>query len=165
MSEKEQTEQKDTSCEKCEEYLTGWKRALADYDNLQKDLSRERSEMRQRMKEDMAYQVIAVLDNFDQATKFQPEDLPEKANTWLMGIMHVKTQLEGVVTEIGVEPYGAIDDMFDPHLHDAGGERHDPEKKDQQILEVVQRGWKLGDRIVRPAKVIVNNINEDKSTN
>ena len=146
-----------TRCETCDEYLAGWKRALADYDNLQKDLARERTEIRTRVKQDVAHQLIAVLDNFDQAAKFKPEGLSKELEVWLMGLMHVKTQLEGVVREMGLESFGSLGELFDTHLHDAGGERTEEEKADQEILEVVTRGWKLGDRIVRPTKVIINN--------
>ncbi|MBI4435594.1 nucleotide exchange factor GrpE [Candidatus Uhrbacteria bacterium] len=157
MSE-EQTPQP-TSCEKCDEYLAGWKRALADYDNLQKDLARERTEIRTRVKQDVAYQLIGVLDNFDQAAKFQPEGMSKELEVWLKGLMHVKSQLEGVMREMGLEAYGVVGEIFSTHLHDAGGERSEEDKADQEILEVVTRGWKLGDRIVRPAKVIINNKN------
>ncbi len=148
---------KEVRCQKCEEYLAGWKRALADYDNLQKDLARERAEIRARVKQDVAHQLIGVLDNFDQAAKFQPEGLSKELEVWLTGLMHVKTQLEGVMRDLGLEPYGAVGETFDAHLHDAGGEKSEEDKADQAILEVVTRGWKLGDRIVRPAKVIINN--------
>lgn len=149
-------EEKKNTCEKCDEYLAGWKRALADYDNLQKDLARERTELRARLKEDVAHQLIGVLDNFDQAAKFKPDGLSKELEVWLMGLMHVKNQLEGVMRDLGLESYGSAGETFDAHLHDAGGERTEEGKADHEILEVVQRGWKLGDRIVRPAKVIIN---------
>ena len=143
-------------CTKCDEYLAGWKRALADYDNLQKDLARERTELRARLKEDVAHQLIGVLDNFDQAAKFKPEGLSKELEVWLTGLMHVKSQLEGVMRDLGLESYGSVGETFDSHLHDAGGERTQEDKADHEILEVVQRGWKFGERIVRPAKVIIN---------
>lgn len=159
QEEEGRDETETASCEKCAEYLGGWKRALADYDNLQKDLARERSELRLRAKEDVAHQLIVVLDNFDQAAKFQPEGLAKDVETWLMGLMHVRNQLEGVMQDLGLMSYGAIGETFDVHLHDAGGERTEEGKEDQEILEVAQRGWKLGEKIVRPAKVIINNKN------
>lgn len=146
-------------CKKCDEYLAGWKRALADYDNLQKDLARERTELRARLKEDVAYQLIAVLDNFDQAAKFKPEGLSKELEVWLTGIMHVKNQLESVLRDLGLESYGSVSEMFDAHVHDAVGEQTQEDKADHEILEVIQRGWKLGERIVHPAKVIINNAN------
>ncbi|TAL50836.1 nucleotide exchange factor GrpE [Patescibacteria group bacterium] len=153
---------KENRCEKCDEYLAGWKRALADYDNLQKDLARERTEIRTRVKQEVAYQLIAVLDNFDQAAKFTPEGLGKELEDWVRGLMLVKTQLEGVMREMGLEPFGSVGELFDAHVHDAGGERTEEEKIDQEILEVVTRGWKLGERVVRPAKVIINNLINSK---
>lgn len=157
QEETAQEEVETTSCVKCVEYLGGWKRALADYDNLQKDLTRQRSELRTRAKEDVGYQIIAVLDNFDQAAKFQPEGLPKEVETWLMGLMHVRNQLESVMQDLGLMAYGAVGETFDAHLHDAGGERTEEDKEDQEILDIAQRGWKMGEKIVRPAKVIINN--------
>ena len=143
-------------CAKCATHLDGWKRALADYDNLKKDLMKERGMIRQSAKEDVAHSLIAVLDNFDQAAKFQPEGLTGEAETWLVGIMHVRNQLESVMSELGLEPFCAPGEVFDPNLHEAAAEREEEGKKDQEILEVSMRGWKIGEKIVRPAKVVVN---------
>jgi molecular chaperone GrpE len=129
----------------CEEYLAGWKRALADYDNLKKDLGRERGEMRAAAAVNMAYQLLPVLDNFDAAMKHAPED------SWAKGIGHIRSQLDEVLRQMQVEPYGAVGDAFDANLHDAvGGEG-------EKVSEVVSRGWKMGDRIVRAAKVFIGN--------
>lgn len=144
--------------ERCEEFENGWKRALADYDNLKKDLSREKQQNRSAMIEQITSQILPVLDNFDQATRFQPEGLDDKAKNWLSGIMHVRSQLEDVLKSFGAEPFCQEGDSFDPHTCEAVTERHEPEIADQVILEVTQRGWKLGEKILRPAKVIINNL-------
>lgn len=134
---------------KCDEYLAGWKRALADYDNLKKDLGRERSEMRASAVADAAMRVVPVLDNFDAAVKFVPPEVDDKLRNWLDGILFIRTQLENALRDMGVEPFGAVGEPFDANRHDAvGGEG-------ETIAEVVARGWKLGDRVVRPAKVTV----------
>ena len=148
---------KEDPCKKCDEYLAGWKRALADYDNLQKDLSRERTDLRARLKEDVGRQLIDVLDNFDQATKYKPPGVSKEVEVWLMGLLLVKNQLEAMMRDLGLEPYGNVGELFDAHLHDAAGERTQEGKADHEILEVLARGWKLGDRVVRPTRVIVNN--------
>ena len=147
-----------TSCEKCDEYLGGWKRALADYDNLKKDLGRERGEMRQYIKVGMAEELLTVLDNFDQAVKHRPAELTKEVENWVAGVCHVQNQFDDLLKGLGLEPFGAVGDGFDANLHDAAGERVEEKKKDQEILEVQTRGWRMGDRVVRPAKVIVNNI-------
>jgi molecular chaperone GrpE len=145
-------------CEKCKEHIDGWKRAMADYDNLKKDLIKEREQIRKHVKEDMAHEIITVLDNFDQAVKFVPENLEPEVKNWITGITHVRGQLESVLTSQGVEPSGEIGEIFDPNIHEAIGERTEDDKLDQQILEIQLRGWKLGDRIIRPAKTIINQI-------
>ena len=138
--------------------MEGWRRALADYDNLKKDLVRERVEIRARAREDLGQQLIAVLDNFDQAAKFQPQEVSKEVQTWLTGLMYVRVQLETVLQELGLEPFGEAGTLFNAHLHEAAAQRSEPEKSDQEILEVFQRGWKMGDKIVRPAKVVINNL-------
>ncbi len=141
-----------------EEALTGWKRALADYDNLKKDLVREKDQMRKHEREDLVQQIIPVLDNFDQALKFQPKGLSNEMKNWLQGIMHIRTQIEDVLKGIGVTTFGQEGEVFDPNKHEANSEETDKTKEDQIILKVNKRGWVLGEKIIRPANVTVNNI-------
>lgn len=142
--------------DKATEYLAGWKRALADYDNLKKEQGRERVEMRAAATADAASRIIPVIDNFDTAVKFVPEGIDAKLKNWLMGILFVQTQLDEVLLQMGVEPFGEVGDLFDANLHDAVGERADEKVAANAIVEVVARGWKMGAKIVRPGKVIVN---------
>ncbi|MEI6511433.1 MAG: nucleotide exchange factor GrpE [Candidatus Uhrbacteria bacterium] len=141
--------------DKAAEYLAGWKRALADYDNLKKEQGRERVEMRAAATADAASRIIPVIDNFDTAVKFVPEGIDAKLKNWLMGILFVQTQLDEVLLQMGVEPFGEVGDPFDANLHDAVGERADEKVAANAIVEVVARGWKLGSKVIRPAKVIV----------
>ncbi|MBI4714131.1 nucleotide exchange factor GrpE [Candidatus Uhrbacteria bacterium] len=142
--------------EKCEEYLNGWKRALADYDNLKKELAGERVQMKNLAIEQMSLSILPVLDNFDQALRFKPVGLDDKSEKWLQGILHVRTQLENMLQEIGLEPFGKEGELFDPHLHDAIAQKESKEKESGTILEVQKRGWKHGERLIRPAIVIVS---------
>jgi len=142
--------------QKCDEYLNGWKRALADYDNLKKELANERVQMRNTAIEQISFSFLPVLDHFDQALKFKPDGLDEKSEKWLQGILHVRTQLENVLQEMGLESFGKEDDQFDPHLHDAVSEQESKDVELGIILQVLQRGWKRGDHIIRPAKVVIS---------
>ena len=146
------------SCEKCEEYLTGWKRALADYDNLKKDLAKERTAIREGTKEMLAHDLVQTVDHFDQALKHKPDDLPSETEKWLSGILHVRKGLEGVLKNLGLESFGEVGMLFDSATCEAVGEKSDESALDNEILEVLHRGWRLGERIVRPAKVIINNL-------
>ena len=144
------------TCHHCDEYILGWKRALADYDNLKKDLSGERSRMREHICEDTIQRIIPVLDNFDAALAFKPEGLDDKIENWLQGLLYVRTQLETVLSELGASTFGQIGDVFDANLHDAAGEKDVEAHASGAIVEIVRRGWKRADHIIRPAKVIVS---------
>lgn len=143
---------------KCEEYLAGWKRALADYDNLKKDLVREKGLLRAAVQEECLLRLIPVLDHFEQAVRFKPASATEDVEKWLQGILQIRSQLEDVMRGLGAEPYGRDGEPFDPLLHESASSRRDPEKPDHQILEVVSRGWKLGERVIRPARVVINSL-------
>jgi len=164
QSQSEATEEMDELAvlkEKCAELENGWKRALADYDNLKKDLAREKQDLRRSTVEDLCLQLLPVLDNFDQAVRFQPKNLGDAEKNWLAGILHVRSGLEDLFKTFGAEPFCEVGDPFDPHICDAAGERSDATVADQTIVEVAQRGWKIGDKVLRPAKVIVNNVTSD----
>ncbi len=147
---------RDTTCVKCEEYLNGWKRALADYDNLKKELTAQRAFMHQSVVERVGEQLIPILDNFDQALKFKPSGLDDKVESWLQGVLHVRTQLESVMREMGVDPFGSVGEAFDPYRHEAASQQEASESPSGIILEVIQRGWKRGEHILCPAKVIIS---------
>jgi len=140
---------------KCAEYLAGWKRALADYDNLKKDLSRERNDMRREAMEAAAEEFLPALEHFDAALRFTPE-VDAKAKGWLQGILHIRRELEDAMKSLGVEPFGAVGEPFDPSKHEASGERSEEGKEPNTIAEVLRQGWKMGDRVIRPAHVIIN---------
>ena len=154
MSDEQQIQPDDLEA-KCLEYLSGWKRALADYDNLKKDLSRERGEMRRDAMEAAAEEFIPALEHFDAAVRFTPE-VDDKAKGWLSGILHIRRELEEAMKTLGAEPIGAVGETFDPTKHESSGSRTEDGKPEGIILEVLRRGWKIGDRIIRPASVIVN---------
>ncbi len=144
---------------KCEEYLTGWKRALADYDNVKKELAREKEEMRNYLKEHTAEQLIPILDSFDAVNRHTPalnvtEDDALKFQNWLNGVRQTQGQLEKVMRDMGLElvPTSGV---FDPNMHEAIGQRTEEGKEEGQILETLANGWKLGEKVIRPAKVII----------
>lgn len=146
-------------CGKCDEYLAGWKRALADYDNLKKDLAKERTAIRDGTKELLAHDLLESVDHFDQALKHKPSGLSPEVEKWLNGILHVRQQFESVLKNLGLEPFGKTGEIFDSTRCEAVGEKNDESALDDQILEVVHRGWRLGAKIIRPVKVIINNLN------
>ena len=147
-----------SECAQCAEYLGGWQRALADYDNLRKDLARERGRVREEEKIALIIELLPVLDNFTQAVDFAPPDLPAAAENWLQGVLHIQNQLIEVLRGLGAKPYGQVGEIFDPHRHNAAQEVADPEIADQVIVRIIAAGWSVNEQIIRPAKVAVNNI-------
>ena len=152
----EQNNEPAASCAKCDEYLTGWKRALADYDNIKKDLSREKERLYNTLSESMIMRLIPVLDNFDQALRHHPTSTEKSVTSWAQGVLFVRGQLEETIKGYGAVPFTNVGDAFDPQLHDAGGERSEADKPPDTVLEVVQRGWKYDNKVIRPARVIIN---------
>ena len=147
---------------KCDEYLAGWKRALADYENLQKQNIQARDTDRRRVRSSLAEDLLPVIDNFGYVTKHVPDtstcpdDFKKKFDTWYQGIGHIERQFAEAMKNMGVEPIATVGQKFDPNLHESGGSKKDESQEDGVVLEELIKGWKIGDVVLRPAKVIVN---------
>jgi molecular chaperone GrpE len=148
-----------SKCEKCEEYLAGWKRALADYDNLQKDLTRERISMRESERVIMATVLIEALDSLEKAVREPPAVDDKKVQSWIDGIAHTKSRIEGSLEMKGIRRMerGGV---FDPEKHHAVGQRNEPDVTDGTVLETLQDGWLMNEKVIRPAMVLINNKKE-----
>ncbi len=149
---------------KCDEYLAGWKRALADYENLQKANSQTRDLDRRRVRINLAEDLLSVIDNFGYVMKHVPdvttcsEDFKQHFDTWFQGIGHIDRQFAETLKNMGVEPILTVGQAFDPHLHESGGSKLDDAHDDGVVLEELVKGWKFGEVVLRPAKVIVNEL-------
>lgn len=131
------------------------KRALADFDNFRKRVEQERSEMTLVAKVNLLHELLPVLDNFNRAASHLPTEL--KDNSWATGILAIAKQLKDLVERQGLEtiaPNSA--DLFDPRLHEAvSHEPHDSIELDH-IVETIELGYTINDRVLRPAKVKVS---------
>ncbi|HLD17652.1 MAG TPA: nucleotide exchange factor GrpE [Patescibacteria group bacterium] len=139
-------------------YLEGWKRALADYDNLKKDLGREKTATRQALAEAFFLAVLPVLDHFHQALRHRPKEGEASIDAWVTGVLRVREELSCALAGFGAVPFGVVGDLFDPRCHESVGARCEASFPDQGILEVLELGWRMGEKIVRPARVIINNL-------
>lgn len=146
-------EEKNVPCPKCDDYLAGWKRALADYENLQKQNAALRDEDRRRTRVSLAHDLLPVVDNFDHALKFAPKGVDKN---WFAGVEHIARQFAEALHGLGITPVDAAGHAFDPNLHESGGSRWEDDKPEHVVLEEVVKGWRMGDLVIRPAKVIVN---------
>ncbi len=150
-------------CQKCDEYLAGWKRAQADYANLKKEYEKNKVEIATNANENLLYELLPAIDHFETALQHLPDisNLPEaeraKLQNWLVGITAIKQLWERTFKEIGLENVETSGE-FNPSKHEAVGQEKDESKPNNVILKVIQQGWMFKDRILRPAKVIVNSI-------
>jgi len=138
-----------------EEYLTGWQRAKADYVNLQKELDLSRINISILSREKMVEKLLPALDSFEMA--FSNKDHFEKIDKdWQNGITSIYQQLLAGLEKSGIEKIYETEVSFDPNIHESISIiATDDEKKDHTIANVLQIGYKIGDRVIRPAKVAI----------
>ena len=145
----------------CEEYLAGWKRAMADYANLKKDSERAQGEMARYASAGLVMKLLPVLDSFrkaaSQAPKFQPDQPPDFSalRNWVDGINAIAGQLDGALKAAGVALVDESGVSFDPSLHEAMMAQKSDGAKEGTVLKILEPGYKMHDRVLRPAKVIV----------
>lgn len=130
-----------------QEYMDGWQRAKADYVNL---LKRFENETKSAKTAGVVKAVETLLPAFDALERSKEHgDIPE-------GFTAIARQLEGAFTALGLTPIGEVGERFDPALHEAlGQDAATSLETDDTITTLLEKGWKLGDVIIRPAKVRV----------
>lgn len=144
-------------CEKTkiemEEYKSGWQRALADYKNLQKETTARMGEWAQMSERQILEEFIPVYDHLKMA--INNERLIDKKDPWLEGVRYVAKQFEGILKAHNVEEINTVGEKFDPRFHEAVGEEAVEGQEQGIILKQIDDGYKMGDRVIKPAKVIV----------
>jgi len=140
---------------KKEEYLDGWKRCQADFENYKKRQAENQKDLIAYSNINLISEILPVLDNFYASTQHVPVD--QKDGAWVTGIMHIQKQLEKVlednnVTEIKIKK----GDKFSPEVMEAIENKECPPEKCKNIVkQVVTRGYKISDRVIRAARVVV----------
>jgi molecular chaperone GrpE len=124
-----------------------YKRALADLENYRKRAAREVERYRIEIRDDLSRDWLEVIDSVERALRAAPED---------EGLQAILEQMEGVLARLGVRRIGAVGERFDPELHEAVSVRETDEVDDRTILEVARSGFAIGDRVLRPAQVVVS---------
>ncbi len=128
------------------EYLAGWQRAKADFINARKDEERARAEFLKYAEEKTLYDILAVADSLELALKLKPSE----------GMEQIYSQLREFLKSHGVMPIESAGEKFNPIEHEAlEKEEVTEETQDNIVLEELQKGWRLYDRVLRPAKVKV----------
>jgi len=136
-----------------EEYLGGWQRSKADYINTRKKEEEERKNFIKMSNEALLSDILPVLDSFDLAIESQAKE--KKENKTAKGLRMINLQIKNVLKRYGLENIIITDDeKFNPELHEAIKEE-ESKKESGIIIEEIQKGYKLNNKILRPTKVII----------
>jgi len=152
-------------CEKmkqeCAEYKAGWQRALADYKNLQKETTARMGEWAQMSGRLILEEFIPVYDNFKKAFNHHPDlqadnEEHKQMKNWTEGIGYIMKQFGEVMKEHNVEEIKTVGEKFNPEYHESVGEEAVEEKEPGTILKETDGGYKMGEKVIKAAKVIIN---------
>lgn len=126
-------------------------RVCAEYDNFRKRSAKEREGVYTDAYSDALKEVLPVIDNLERASQYsEPDKVAE-------GLSLIFKSAAEMLTKLGVETFGKIGDQFDPNIHNAVMHVEDEEKGENEIIDVFQKGYKKGDKIIRHAMVRVAN--------
>jgi molecular chaperone GrpE len=135
------------------EYLDGWQRARAEFANFKKRVERESEESRKRITSEILLNYLGIMDDLERALETAPEE--QGVAEWVSGIELISHKFSAILEAEGVVTIEAEGERFDPNLHEAISYEETEEFEGGAIIAVTQRGYKLGDRIIRPAMVRV----------
>ena len=136
-----------------QEYLDGWQRCKADSVNARKDALASADSAAARIKENLIEDIIPVLDGFDMAAGSSAWASVDEQ--WRSGIDRIRNQLLDILGRHGVERFGKVGEIFDHAVHEAVEERTDVAGEAGTIAKILRSGYKMNERILRPAQVIV----------
>lgn len=140
--------------EERDQFLTLLQRTQADFENYQKRNQREREQERRYQEKALAYDLLPALDNLERALAAAQQS--GDSGTLVEGVRMVHTQILEVLKRHGVTRIEAQGQVFDPNLHQAMMQQPAPDKPVNTILQVLEHGYMLHDRVLRPARVIVS---------
>lgn len=140
------------SAEALEELRSDLQRVQADFVNFRRRIEGERGELLQAAKISVIAQITPLFDNLDRAISHIPPELAD--NTWAVGVAQVAKQVSDTLGSLGVSTYGEAGEEFDPALHEAIAH----EGSGDHIVEVLQRGYRIDERVIRPAIVKVGHV-------
>lgn len=140
---------------KAEEHWDRLVRTTADFDNYKKRAAREKQDAVKYANEALLQKLIPVLDAFDMALSVATNSPGATAHSLEAGVRMVGQQLKNVLTEAGLEEVDAAGKPFDPNLHEAVAQQETAEAPEGYVLQQLRKGYKLRDRLLRPASVVV----------
>ena len=150
--------------EQSDKAAENWDRLVrlnAEFDNYKKRAARERTEAIKYANEALLENLIPTLDNFEMAMMAVDSATAETIDSLKQGITMVHKQLRDVIKEAGMEEIDASNQAFDPAWHEAVSQQESADVPEGQVLQQLRKGYKLRDRLVRPANVVVAKAKSD----
>ena len=135
------------------EYLDGWQRARAEFANYKKRNEQERQELFKLANTTLITRLLPIFDDFERAFQTLPRNL--LSLTWIDGVALIYRRLQAILDGEGLTPMETEGQSFDPLVHEAVTYEESAEHQEGQIIGEVQKGYNLGDRVLRPALVRV----------
>jgi molecular chaperone GrpE len=132
------------------EYKDGWQRSVAEFQNYRRRVDAENKETYQNAVGNIVKRYLPVLDDLERALAARPADL-----AWVDGIELIYHKLQSILEAEGLKRIEAEGQMFDPNLHEAILQEPSEDHESGRIIAVVQNGYMLGERVIRPAQVRV----------
>jgi molecular chaperone GrpE len=140
--------------EKAGEYLDLAQRTRAEFENYRKRAVREAAQAQERGAAKLALELLPAIDNLDRALAHAGEAANGDASL-VSGIKHVRSDVLAALKRVGIEPYSPEGEPFDPTQHEAVAQQPIEGAQPGTVVEVYQRGYRLGENILRPARVVV----------
>jgi molecular chaperone GrpE len=140
--------------EKADEYLELAQRTRAEFENYRRRAAKEAAAAQERGAAKLALALLPAIDNLDRALAHAAGDENGDA-TFVAGIKHVRSDVLAALKRAGIEPYSPEGERFDPQFHEAVAQQPFQGAEPGTVVEVYQRGYRQGESILRPARVIV----------
>jgi molecular chaperone GrpE len=143
---------------KADEYLQLAQRTQADFENFRKRSARDAAIAKERGATKLALELLPAVDNLERALAHAPADSdPARPDddAFVSGIKHVHSDVVAALQRAGIERYSPEGEQFDPTLHEAVAQQPVEGYEPGTVVEVFQRGYRIGDSVVRPARVVV----------
>lgn len=151
----EQLAELQTRVSKADENWERLLRTTADFDNFKKRAAREKQDAIKYATESLLQKVIPVLDNFEMALAAAQNSSADGIKSLSDGVTMIHSQLKNVLTDAGLEEVDAAGKPFDPNLHEAVSQQDSAEIPEGHVLQQLRKGYKLRERLLRPATVVV----------
>jgi molecular chaperone GrpE len=136
---------------KLDDYSEGWKRERADFTNYRSRILRDQDVTKQDITAQVVKKYLDVNDDIELALKNAPKN--GELTNWVEGIQLIAQKLQNILESEGVQRIPAENEIFNPNRHEAIATEDNPQFESGRIIEIIQQGYTIGDRVIRPARV------------